>query len=266
MSSAGSIGVFDSGVGGLTVIKELIKILPNENIIYLGDTARVPYGNKSKKTVTRFATECASFLNRFNIKMIVIACNTASSYSLKEISKNFNLPIIDVIKPAVKKACAVTKNNRIGIIGTKATVNSKTYISEIKKIKKHIKVYQKACPLFVPLVEEGWLDNPITYEIGRKYLSDLSKKKVDTLILGCTHYPLLTKVIKSVFKNKVNIINSAKTSSFRIREVLMEKGALNKKTQKGKIKIYVTDDPAWFKKVSSVFFRNKTSIKKAQLT
>ena len=175
------IGIFDSGVGGLTVVKEIFKSLPNEEIVYLGDTARVPYGTKSLETIKRFSIENVEFLMRFNVKLIVVACNTSSSISLPILRNTFKIPIVGVIAPGVKKALTVTKTNKIGVIGTPATVRSKAYESEIKRISKNTKVFSKACPLFVPLAEEGWTNGSITSEVAKKYLASFSRKRIDTL-------------------------------------------------------------------------------------
>jgi len=259
------IGVFDSGVGGLTVVKKLTEVLPNENIIYLGDTARVPYGNKSKETVTRFAVECIMFLEKFNIKLLVVACNTVSSWSLKTLKRVFSVPIIGVIEPAVKESCSKTKRLRIGVIGTKATVTSGSYPDAINKIDGKIKVYQKACPLFVPLVEENWLRDKSTFDIAAKYLKPLKEKGIDTLILGCTHYPLLKDVFRAYFGDNVNIIDSSLGVSEEIKSFLERKTLINESKKRGKIEYFVTDDPDSFKKVSNIFLNKGISVKKVNL-
>ena len=201
------IGIFDSGVGGLTVVKEIFKALPNEKIIYLGDTARVPYGTKSEQTIKRFSIENARFLKKFHVKLIVVACNTASSIALPVLRKRFRIPIVGVIRPGARKAEAVTRNGRIGVIATPTTVRSNAYKKEIKRISGDKKVISRACPLFVPLAEEGWLNGKITLDIVKKYLGPLTRKKIDTLVLGCTHYPLLRSVISKVAGKDVRIVD-----------------------------------------------------------
>jgi len=232
------IGVFDSGIGGLTVLKELTLKLPFENFIYVGDTARVPYGTKSKETITHYASQIIEFLLSKNVKLIVVACNTVSSNSLNILKRKYKLPIIGVIEPGVKKAISITKNKRVGVIGTKATINSHTYKKFLKKEK--IKTFEKACPLFVPLVEEGWFDNEITQLVAKEYLNDFKDKDIDTLILGCTHYPMLIPVIKRVLDN-VNIINSAEAVSLETEEVLFKNKLLTSNKTKGKVEYYFTD-------------------------
>jgi glutamate racemase len=192
------IGIFDSGVGGLTVVKQIFRRLPNEEIVYLGDTARVPYGTKSPETIKRFAVENADFLMKFKVKLIVVACNTVSSTSMDILREKFSIPIVGVIKPGAEKAVQITRNNKVGIIGTYTTVKSKAYEKEIRHFSRDVETVSKACPLFVPLVEEGWLKEEITFSIVKKYLKPLMAKKIDTLILGCTHYPLLKSVISKV--------------------------------------------------------------------
>lgn len=259
------IGVFDSGVGGLTVFKALVSVLPHENIIYLGDTARVPYGSKSKETVTRFAVECISFLKKFNIKLAVVACNTASSWSLNVLKKKYAFPVIGVIKPGVNEACRKTKKFKIGVIGTKATIKSAAYIKEIRKIDRHVQIYQKACPLFVSLVEESWLKGKIVSMIAARYLKSLCAKEIDTIILGCTHYPLLKGVIGSVFKRRISIIDSSLSVSREIKRFLEDTGLGNRSEVKGRQRFFVTDAPQSFKKISKIFLRKNIDVKKVNL-
>jgi len=259
------IGVFDSGVGGLTVVKALMRLLPHEDIIYLGDTARVPYGTKSKETVTRFSIECTRFLKRFDIKLAVVACNTASSWSLSTLKKMFKFPIIGVINPGVKEACVKTGNNAVGVIGTKATVQSAAYVKEIEKANKRVRVYQKACPLFVPLVEENMLNGKITHDIALNYLKELLKKRIDTLILGCTHYPLLKSTLKGIFPRKVNIIDSSLSVSCEVKAFLELNHIRNSSAKKGRLRTFVTDDPVLFKKISKIFLKRVIIVKKVDL-
>jgi len=250
------IGIFDSGLGGLTVVKEVIKKLPNENVVYFGDTARVPYGSKSKKTVTRFSIENTEFLLKFRAKVIVVACNTSSSLSLNALRARFKVPIIGVIAPGVKRAIEVTKNDRIGVIGTKATIKSGSYIKELKRQDGNKKCTAESCPLFVPLVEEKWINDKVTRMVAGKYLRPLKKSGVDTLILGCTHYPLLKSVIKKVAGSGVRLVDSAEAVAKEVRE-LLEKKALLKKNRGAKYKFFVSDEPTNFKIIGERFLGRK---------
>src|SRR5271156_2261897 len=202
------IGVFDSGLGGLTVVKELIHHLPNERIVYFGDTARVPYGTKSGETIIRYSREIVRVLLKHKVKMVVVACNTASSLALDVLKKEFDLPILGVIEPGARKAMEVTRNKKVGIIATSSTVKSGKYAKKIVQLNKNIVVTSQACPLFVPLVEEGWFDHAVTYQVAQQYLRDMKKNKVDTLILGCTHYPLLKGVLHNVMGARVQLVDS----------------------------------------------------------
>ncbi len=221
------IGVFDSGVGGLTVFREIMRQLPNEKIIYFGDTARVPYGSKSKETVTRFSEQIVRFLRTFDVKCIVIACNTASAYALDELEKELDIPIIGVVKPGAKTAAEVTRNKRIGVIATEATINSQIYSEYIKELTDDVTIYGKACPLFVPLVEEGLLEDPVTDEIARRYLNELIDIDIDTLILGCTHYPLIRSTLARVMGDEVTLVNPAYETARSLAELLTELDMLN---------------------------------------
>lgn len=221
------IGVFDSGVGGLTVAREIMHQIPNEKIIYFGDTARVPYGNKSKDTVTRFSKQIVRFLQTFHVKTIVVACNTASAYALEELEKEIDIPIIGVVKPGAKAASEVTKNGKIGVIATQATIGSKIYSQYITELNKKVTIYGKACPLFVPLVEEGlWVD-PVTDEIAKRYLAELIDLDIDTLILGCTHYPMIRSTIQKIMGDQVNLVNPAFETTMELKRMLAQKDLLN---------------------------------------
>ena len=250
------IGIFDSGFGGLTVMSAVSKLLPKENLIYFGDTAHVPYGSKSKKIVTEFATKISKFLVKNDVKMIVIACNTASAFSLDYLKKNIKVPVIGVIKAGSVMAAQNTKNKKVGVIGTEGTVKSSAYEKEIKKYDNKINCFSKACPLFVPLVEEGWNKGKITEDIIKIYLKELTNKKIDTLILGCTHYPLLKNSIQKVIGKKIKIIDSASAVAIAVQE-LLSKQQLLKNNGIGKYKFYVSDDPEKFKKLGSKFFNKK---------
>ncbi|MFC1645908.1 glutamate racemase [Candidatus Omnitrophota bacterium] len=259
-----SIGVFDSGVGGLTVVRELFKKLPNERIIYFGDTARVPYGIKSKSTIIRFSLENILFLLKQNVKLIVVACNTSSSIALPLIKRHFRIPIVGVITPGVKEAVFSSKNKRIGVIGTKATINSGAYQKEIKKLDPQIKVFVRACPLFVPLAEEDWLNEESTRDIARKYLSPFKKAKLDTLILGCTHYPLLKNTIGSFLGKRVRLIDSSEQVALETKHIMARAGMLaNKRRKDSKDIIYVSDESESFREVAKRILGNKfTNIRK----
>lgn len=214
------IGVFDSGVGGLTVVREIMRQIPNERIIYFGDTARLPYGSKSRETVTRFSGQIVRFLNTFQVKTIVVACNTASAYALDVLEKESDIPMIGVVKPGARVAAEVTKNGRIGLIATEATVGSRIYPKYIQDLNKNVTIYQKACPLFVPLVEEGLLEDPVTDEIARRYLTELIDIDIDTLILGCTHYPLIRSTLRKIMGEGVTLVNPAYETARELKEML----------------------------------------------
>jgi len=251
----GPIGIFDSGIGGLTVLKEVINILPHEDIIYLGDTARVPYGIRSHETILKYSFANADFLMNQGIKLLVIACNTASSVSTEKLKEKYKIPVIEVITPGAKGAADMTKNNRIGVIGTEATIRSKTYVHALKRLNPQFEVYAKACPLFVPLVEEGWTeeDNEVSLLVAKKYLQEFITKEVDTLVLGCTHYPLLKGVIKQVMGIRVHLVDSAQETAKEILKSLYVKNVLNVSQCKGKLQFYVTDDNERFRKMGYRF-------------
>lgn len=227
MNSNAPIGIFDSGIGGLTVAREVMRQLPNERIVYFGDTARVPYGSKSKETVTRYSRQIVRFLKEQDVKAIVVACNTASAYALDELEQEIDIPIIGVVKPGARVAADVSKNGRIGIIGTEATVGSRIYSRYIKEYRPTSEVIGKACPLFVPLVEEGLLHDPVTDEIAMRYLSSLIDSGIDTLILGCTHYPLIRSTVGKIMGDGVTLVNPAYETARELGEMLREKAMLN---------------------------------------
>lgn len=260
------IGIFDSGVGGLTVASEIQRLLPGEDIVYFGDTARVPYGTKSKETVTRFSKENIKFLLKFKVKLIVVACNTASSLSLPALVRSFSIPMIGVVRPGVYKAFEVTKKGGpIGVIGTRATISSGAYQKLLKKLMPKAKIIARPCPLFVPLVEEGWLNNKITLTIVKKYLDNFKRQNVKTLILGCTHYPLLKPIIRKAMDKKVKLIDSAQETARMVKDILNEKGLLSNK-RNSSCRYFVTDEPSTFKKVARRFLGNHIkSIKVVQV-
>lgn len=247
-----AIGVFDSGVGGLTVVKELIRQLPREDIVYFGDTARVPYGIKSRETVIRFSIENTLFLLKENVKLICVACNTASSFALPVIQGHFKVPIVGVISSGAKEAVYATQNKRIGVIGTRGTIKSKTYEDQIRQLDPQITVTAVACPLFVPFVEEGFLNGNIVEQVARDYLRPFKKNRVDTVILGCTHYPLLKPVIRKVLGRGVTLIDSAKQVAMEVKKILTEDIMLSAGSR-GKHTYYVSDNPDWFSGIASRF-------------
>jgi glutamate racemase len=255
------IGIFDSGIGGLTVVKELKRLLPSEDIIYLGDTARVPYGIRSAETVTRYSFECAEFLMKKGIKLLVVACNTVSAVSLHEIKKIVSIPVAGVIEPGAKAAVDSTRNKRIGIIGTEATIKSSAYKKAINILDSDIEVFGLPCPLFVPLVEEGLTEGDIAKLIAERYLGTLIDGGADTIVLGCTHYPLLKNVIQQVMGN-VTLIDSAVETAKVVRDVLKSPELRGKSQEagvngQGKIKFYVTDSPERFVAVGERFLQSR---------
>jgi glutamate racemase len=247
------IGVFDSGLGGLTVVKALMKRLPHEDIVYFGDTARVPYGTKSKEAIIRFSQENTEILLKHQVKMVVVACNSSSSYALPTLKKVFDLPIIGVIRPGSKKAVELSKNKKVGVIATSATIKSQEYARTIKEFDRRTEVLNQACPLFVPLVEEGWLSRDVTEEVAKIYLSSLKKAQIDTLILGCTHYPLLKDIIKKVMGPKVQLIDSASEVALEVERLLTKMNLRNKKKTKAKYSFLISDRPQEFKKIAKKF-------------
>jgi len=253
MDRSNPIGVFDSGIGGLTVVKKLNSFLPNENIVYFGDTARVPYGTKSNETVKEYALQDAGFLTRKNVKVIVVACNTVSSVAMDLLRKNFDVPVIGMINPGALAAIEKSKYGNIGVIGTNATINNKAYSRALHKIDKKLNVVEKACPLFVPLAEEGWTDHEATRLIAKEYLAELKEKKIDTLILGCTHYPILSNIIQEVMGDDVELIDSGTAASSIVETHLHGKGLRNVSNHLGFNDFYVSDVPTKFKEVAERF-------------
>jgi glutamate racemase len=251
------IGVFDSGIGGLTVVKRLSSTLPNENIIYFGDTARVPYGSKSNSTVIEYSIQDTRFLLQKNVKAIIVACNTASSIAIPDLRKIFDIPIIGMIEPGSRMALKKSRNNKIGVIGTRATVSNLAYSSEIKKMNDKAEIFEKPCPLFVPLAEEGWINHRATIEIAEEYLSELRSLGIDTLVLGCTHYPILSEVIQKVIGSNVTLIDSGVASSELIKTELEKLDLLSDSDSIGSQEYYVSDIPVKFKEVAELFLGKK---------
>jgi len=259
------IGIFDSGLGGLAVLKNLTKVLPNEKFIYFGDTARVPYGNKSKETIIRYCKQIVDFLESKNVKLIIVACNTASSTALEILQKTSNIPILDVVAPSIKKATKITKNKKIGIIGTKTTIDSRKYQNEIKKINNKIQTYSQACPLLVPIIEEALFNHNITKEAVNNYLSKI-KANIDTLILGCTHYPLIKNLISDSLKNNISIVDPSIETPKDVKSFLIKNQLLSTKNSTEKNKFYVSDDPQKFSLTAKVLLNeNLNNIKSIEL-
>lgn len=235
------IGVFDSGVGGLTVARELMRQLPNEDLVYFGDTARVPYGSKSKKTVLKYSRQIVRFLRTKDVKAIVVACNTASALALDEIAAEIDIPIIGVVKPGAKMAVETTKTGNVGVIGTESTIKSGIYNEYIRELNPEITVVSKACPLFVPLVEEGLIEDRVTDDIVSRYLQEMKEYRVDALVLGCTHYPLIRNTIKRFVGDSVHLVNPAFETAKSLKELLTEQGILNMDKHKPEYEYYVSD-------------------------
>jgi glutamate racemase len=248
-----AIGIFDSGVGGLTVLGEIMRTLPQEDTIYLGDTARFPYGTKSPETVIRFARQIASFLVKKDIKLLVVACNTASAAALDVLQAEFPIPVVGVIEPGALQAVSVTRNGKIGVIGTSGTIRSSAYTKAIKQINPDIEVVTTACPMFVPLAEEGWWDNEVARLTAATYLQDMKAHGIDTLVLGCTHYPLLKGIISEVMGDGVKLVDSAEEAARVVRDILAAKGETRPEQEKGNHHFFVTDVPAGFIRVGNRF-------------
>lgn len=250
------IGIFDSGIGGLTVVRALMDELPGYDMIYFGDTARTPYGTKSGQTVIDYSLQNTEFLIKQGAKMIVMACNTASSVATEALKKNFDLPIYEVISPAVRLALDETRTSAIGVIGTRATINSGIYEKKIKEQNPNARVYSAACPLLVPLVEEGWLRKPETRMIVKKYLHPLKVRQIDTLILGCTHYPVLKPIIQQKIGKRVRVISSSTAVAAEIREFLSSSPLIDRQFSKtGQTGFYVSDLTPQFEKTARSVIR-----------
>ncbi len=257
MSDARPIGVFDSGIGGLTVVKALTAQLPSENIVYFGDTARVPYGPKSPIVVREYAGEDTSVLLKHNVKLVVVACNTVSAVALDVVQKKAKVPVVGVILPGAEAATKTTRSKRIGIIGTIGTIKSNAYVHAIRALNNEIKVFSQPCPLFVPLAEEGWVDHKATELIAFEYLFPLKQEKVDTLILGCTHYPLLKDVITKVTENRWTLIDSGEATASVVAETLRAEGLENKSSMRPHLQFLVSDVPHRFAEIGERFLGQK---------
>lgn len=249
-----AIGVFDSGLGGISVIRALIDLLPNEHLIYFGDTARVPYGSKSNETVVRFSHQISSFLLEKNVKMIVVACNTASSVALESLQEHLDIPVVGVIQPGAEAAVKAATNQRIGVIGTSSTIRSGSYRSAIRELDTKMNVVDQACPLLVPLVEEGWPQDGVVTEVLQEYLKVYEANKPDALILGCTHYPYLKSAIQKVIGQDVKLVDSGEETARVVQQVLEENHILNPEVgDPGKHMFYVSDFPQKFEETASRF-------------
>ena len=248
------IGIFDSGIGGLTVVRQIHRVLPHEDLVYLGDTARVPYGSKSPGTVVRFACEDTQFLIQQNVKAVVVACNTVSAWALPTLERKFSVPFFGVIIPGAQAALKRSRNHRIGVIGTTTTVRSQAYSRAILARDDSARVFARACPLLVPLVEEGWTNNKITQAILRVYLSPMLRRRIDTLVLGCTHYPLLKKVIRGVVGKEVALVDSAESCARFLSERLGGTKLLARTRRRaGVIQPFVTDEVERFDQMAKRF-------------
>lgn len=258
-SRASPIGVFDSGIGGLTVVRELFRILPRESILYFGDTARVPYGNKSRETIVKFSTESVLFLLHHEVKLVVIACNTASSHALPFLERSFSVPMLGVIEPGVQAAVAATRAKRIGVIGTPATIASGAYAQAIHRVDPAIRVTSVSGPLLVPIVEEGWVHHPVAKTVAREYVAPLLKARIDTLILGCTHYPLLRRMLQEVLGPTISLVDSASQVALHAKVILQHRHLLNVGANGARPahRFYVSDESAHFTDLGRRFLGKK---------
>ncbi|TYO97139.1 glutamate racemase [Geothermobacter ehrlichii] len=249
------IGIFDSGIGGLTVLRAALRRLPGESFVYLGDTARVPYGTKGADTVIRYAEQAAAFLVSHGVKMLVVACNTASAVALPHLARRFRLPVVGVIEPGARQACRQSRTGAIGVIGTEGTVGSGAYDRAILRLRPDARVLSAACPLFVPLTEEGWSGHPVADICAREYLAPLQEAGIDSLVLGCTHYPLLKPVLKRILGDGIILVDSAEATADAIAGRLLDAELASAGTvpREGRTRFYVTDLPDRFRRVGSTF-------------
>jgi len=247
------IGVFDSGLGGLTVVKQLFKRLPHESIIYFGDTARVPYGSKSVETVQRFSLQIARFLEKQGIKLLVVACNTASSVAIDFLRERISIPVIGVIEPGARAALKVSSGKEIGVIGTTATIAAGRYEMYLRQMDPAVRIDKAACPLLVPLVEEGWIDTEVTELVVRQYLAPLLERKIDTLILGCTHYPLIKTVIARVVGDQTRIVDTSVETAAVVNDLLQARGLAARSEQPAQHRFFVSDFPQKFEEIAHRF-------------
>ena len=257
--STAAIGIFDSGVGGLTVFARVAELLPYESIIYLGDTARVPYGTKSGETVQRYAAGCARVLVSRNIKMLVVACNTASAHALDSLRRELEVPVIGVIMPGARASVEISRTGRIGVIGTASTIASRAYDDAILDLAPTAQVFSKACPLFVPLAEEGWVDGSVPRQVARVYFEEVLHHDIDTLVLGCTHYPLLKSVIHERVGPRISLVDSAEATSHAVAAMLDDLGLRRGPESSPEYTFLVTDAPETFARVGERFLGHATS-------
>jgi glutamate racemase len=250
------IGVFDSGIGGLTVVKALIERMPFENIIYFGDTARVPYGLKSVETISRYATQITEFLLHQKVKLLIVACNTMSSVAYQAIEDLSPVPVLDVVDAGARSAVAVTRNKYVGVIGTPATINSNAYQKAINKYDPGIRIFSQPCPLFVPLAEEGWFDHQVTRLTAQEYLKPVMAQNIDTLVLGCTHYPLLKPLLQEILGDQIRLVDSAQAIAEQTRDLLNKNNLWNEQ-KPPEYRFYVTDVPIRFQGVGERFLGRK---------
>ena len=258
MTDVRPIGVFDSGIGGLTVLREIWEAVPDESTIYFGDNSRSPYGTKSKSTIIRYSLQNMKFLESKDVKMIVIACNTASAYAYEELKKRANVPVVEVVTPGADVACRATKNGRIGIIATKGTISTGVYKKAVEDRAKelsmeNIEIFEQACPLFVSLAEEGWWDKKVTKLTAEEYLKPLKEAGVDTLVMACTHYPLLSKVIKEVMGDNVVLVNTGEATAQVVKELLDKEGTASEGNSNPLREFFTSDEPELFEQVATPF-------------
>jgi glutamate racemase len=246
------IGVFDSGLGGLTAVRELYRVLPSESVIYFGDTARLPYGSKSRETVTHFSLEIAAFLLKQNVKCLLVACNTASSFALETLSRRLDIPVVGVIEPAARVAIEASPHGRIGVIGTYGTVGSGAYPNAISQLAPGAAVISRACPLFVPLIEEGWIDHRVTRQVAEEYLLELRNADLESMILGCTHYPLIAPLITALMGPVVTLVDSGAVAARSVAVMLAERGQLAPSVQP-QHRFYLSDEPRNFTRIAESF-------------
>ena len=252
------IGVFDAGIGGLTVLREIWEAVPDESTIYFGDNSRSPYGTKSKSTIIRYSLQNMKFLESKDVKMIVIACNTASAYAYEELKKRADVPVVEVVTPGADVACRATKNGKIGIIATKGTISTGVYKKAVEDRAKelgmeNIEIYEQACPLFVSLAEEGWWDKEVTRLTAEEYLKPLKEAGVDTLVMACTHYPLLSKVIQEVMGDNVVLVNTGEATAQVVKELLDKEGTASEGNSNPVREFYTSDEPELFEQVATPF-------------
>ncbi|MBR6487361.1 MAG: glutamate racemase [Clostridiales bacterium] len=258
MADTRPIGVFDSGIGGLTVLREIWNVLPEESTIYFGDNARTPYGNKSRNTVIRYSLQNMKFLESKDVKMIVIACNTASAYAYDTLKDRSGVPVVEVVTPGAEATVRATKNGKIGIIGTKATISTGVYKQAVESCAlrqgiRNIEIYQKTCPLFVPLAEEGWWDNDIARLTAKEYLTPLKEAGIDTLVMACTHYPLLTKIIAETMGEGITLVNTGAAAAAVVRDMLNKDGKTAEGAGSPKREFYTSDEPQMFENIAAPF-------------